>query len=129
MAPRYVLRWHNRTPWCRRGIELGAKIYGAELDCLTTKPVYLSRYNASSQPCGCGFEPHGGCLILFFVFVTDLFFFPDFSFMSLICPSRFISHPDFFYIYSKHTLCIVNIHIFIVNRISLCSIWNVLVIF
>jgi hypothetical protein len=32
----------------------------------------------------------GGRSILFFVFVTDLFFFcPDFLFMSLICPSRF----------------------------------------
>jgi hypothetical protein len=36
----------------------------------------------------------------FFVFVTDLFFCcPDFSFMSLICLSRFISHPDFFFVF------------------------------
>jgi hypothetical protein len=29
MAPRYVLRWHKRTAWRRRGTELGA--LGAEL--------------------------------------------------------------------------------------------------
>jgi hypothetical protein len=31
MAPRYVLRWHNQTPWRRRGTELGASELGAEL--------------------------------------------------------------------------------------------------
>jgi hypothetical protein len=31
MAPRYVLRWHKRTSWRRRGIELGAIDLGAEL--------------------------------------------------------------------------------------------------
>jgi hypothetical protein len=32
MAPRYVLRWHKRTSWRRRGIELGAIDLGAELN-------------------------------------------------------------------------------------------------
>ena len=31
MAPRYVLRWHKRTSWRRRGTELGAIDLGAEL--------------------------------------------------------------------------------------------------
>jgi hypothetical protein len=31
MAPRYVLRWHKRTSWRRRGTELGAIDHGAEL--------------------------------------------------------------------------------------------------
>jgi hypothetical protein len=31
MAPRYVLRWHKRTSWHRRGAELGAIDLGAEL--------------------------------------------------------------------------------------------------
>jgi hypothetical protein len=31
MAPRYVLRWHKRTSWHRRGTELGAIDLGAEL--------------------------------------------------------------------------------------------------
>jgi hypothetical protein len=43
-----------------------------------------------------GFKPHGGCFLILYVFVTDLFFCQDFSFMSLIYLSRFISHPDFF---------------------------------
>jgi hypothetical protein len=34
MAPRYVLRWHKRTSWRRRGTELGAIDFGAELDCV-----------------------------------------------------------------------------------------------
>jgi hypothetical protein len=40
-----------------------------------------------------------------FVFVVNLFFFVvlEFSFMSLICPSRFISHPVFLYIYFANT--------------------------
>jgi hypothetical protein len=39
MTPRYVLRWHNRTPWRRRGTELDAKIYDAELGYVNRKPV------------------------------------------------------------------------------------------
>jgi hypothetical protein len=31
MALRYVLRWHKRTSWRRRGTELGAIDLGAEL--------------------------------------------------------------------------------------------------
>jgi hypothetical protein len=31
MAPRYMLRWHKRTSWRRRGTELGAIDLGAEL--------------------------------------------------------------------------------------------------
>jgi hypothetical protein len=31
MAPRYVLRWHKRTSWRRRGTELSAIDLGAEL--------------------------------------------------------------------------------------------------
>jgi hypothetical protein len=34
MAPRYVLRWHKRTSWRRRGTELGAIDLGAELNCV-----------------------------------------------------------------------------------------------
>jgi hypothetical protein len=34
MAPRYVLRWHERTSWRRRGTELGAIDLGAELSCV-----------------------------------------------------------------------------------------------
>jgi hypothetical protein len=34
MAPRYVLHWHKRTSWRRRGTELGAIDLGAELDCV-----------------------------------------------------------------------------------------------
>jgi hypothetical protein len=46
---------------------------------------------------GCGFKPHGVRSIFFFVFVTNLFFCcPYFSFMSLICPFRFIFHLVFF---------------------------------
>jgi hypothetical protein len=34
MAPRYVLRWHERTSWRRRGTELGAIDFDVELNCL-----------------------------------------------------------------------------------------------
>jgi hypothetical protein len=42
-----------------------------------------------SKPCDRGFEPHGGCFFILFVFVVFIFFCPDFSFMS---------HPDLFLI-------------------------------
>jgi hypothetical protein len=30
----YVLRWHERTSWRRRGTKLGAIYVGAELNCV-----------------------------------------------------------------------------------------------
>jgi hypothetical protein len=41
MAPRYVLRWHKRTSWRRRGTELGAIDLGAELH--STQKVCLAQ--------------------------------------------------------------------------------------
>jgi hypothetical protein len=84
MAPRYVLRWHTRTPWRRRGTELGATDLGAELGCVST--VLLESCNQSSSvgrtqgssPCCPGFEPHSLRINTFcvrpdfFVFVTSL---------------------------------------------------------
>jgi hypothetical protein len=61
MAPRYVLRWHKRTSWRRRGIELGAIDLGAELYFIQkTCLAQLVKYKVLKEPCGCGFEPHGG---------------------------------------------------------------------
>jgi hypothetical protein len=34
MAPRYVLRWHKRMSWRRRGTELDAIDLDAELGCV-----------------------------------------------------------------------------------------------
>jgi hypothetical protein len=45
---------------------------------------------------GRAFKPHDRHVFILFLSVTDFFCCPDFSFMSLICPSRFISYPDFF---------------------------------
>jgi hypothetical protein len=98
MAPRCVQRWHKRTSWHRRGTELGAIGLGAEL-CYVHKTclAQLVELCYVHKSCGREFKSHDGhVLILFFVFVTDFFCCPDFSFMSLICPSRFISYPDFF---------------------------------
>jgi hypothetical protein len=40
----------------RRGTELGAIDLGAELSCV--HEICLAQL---VEPCGCGFEPHGGC--------------------------------------------------------------------
>jgi hypothetical protein len=73
MAPRYVLRWHKRTSWHRRGTELAAIDLGAELCCV--HKVYLDQLveRKALNLVVVGSKPHGGRLI-FFVFVTDLFF-------------------------------------------------------
>jgi hypothetical protein len=82
--------------WHRHGTELGAIDLGAEL-CYVHKTclaqlVELKAFNLVVV----GSSPMIGMLsYFFFVFDTDFFCCPDFSFMSLICPSRFISYPNF----------------------------------
>jgi hypothetical protein len=103
MAPRYVLRWHKRTSWRRRGTELGAIDLGAELRSVQkTCLAQLVKYKAlnlvvmSSSPTVAVFNTF--CLfhlfvfllsiffvyvadlsvLIYFIFVTDLFIRPDF---------------------------------------------------
>jgi hypothetical protein len=88
--------WQKRTSWRRRGTKLGAINLGAELSSI--QKAYLAqlvKYNAFNLVV-VGSSLAVGVFLILFVFVTYLFFCQDFSFMSLICPSRFISHPDFF---------------------------------
>jgi hypothetical protein len=67
-----------------------------------------------------GLSPTVSILILF-VFVTDLFFCcPDFSFMSLICPSRFISYPEFF-VFVTDLFIRLDIFLFIRQAQRLCA--------
>jgi hypothetical protein len=101
MAPRYVLRWHKRTAWRRRGTELGAIDLGAELYFIhrtsVAQLVKLKSLNfvvvGSSPTVSIFLIPF--CLCHLFVF----FCCSDFSFMTLIYPSRFISHLDFFFVF------------------------------
>jgi hypothetical protein len=82
MAPRYVLRWHKRTSWRRRGTELGAIDLGAEL-CSVQKTclIQLVKYKALNLVVA-GSSLTVGFFLILFVFVTYLFFFcPYFSFM------------------------------------------------
>jgi hypothetical protein len=97
MAPRYMLRWHKRTSWRRRGTELGAIDLGAELHSIQKACLaQLVKYKALNLVV-VGSSSTMVVFLILFVFVTYLFFCcPDFSFMSLICPSRFISHQVFF---------------------------------
>jgi hypothetical protein len=46
MAPRYVLRWHTRMLWRRRGTELGATDLGAELGSVSTVLLDSYKYKA-----------------------------------------------------------------------------------
>jgi hypothetical protein len=92
MTPRYVLRWHKRTSWRRCGTELGAIDLGAELHCVhetclaqSVKHKALNLVVVGSSHTVGVFLIHTFCLCHWFVF----FCCPDFSFMSLICPSRF----------------------------------------
>jgi hypothetical protein len=97
MAPRYVLRWHKWTSWRRRGTELGAIDLSAELSSVQNSYLaQLVKYNVLTLWLWVR-APRWAFLILFlYLSLICLFCCPNFSFMSLICPSRFISHPDFF---------------------------------
>jgi hypothetical protein len=70
MAPRYVLRWHKRMSWRRRGTELGAIDHGAEL-CSVQKTclAQLIKYKALNLVV-VGSSPYGGRFLILFVFVT-----------------------------------------------------------
>jgi hypothetical protein len=57
MAPRYVLRWHKRPSWRRRGnklgaIDLGAELYSIQKTCLARLVKYkaLNFVVAGSSP-------------------------------------------------------------------------------
>jgi hypothetical protein len=74
MASRYVLRWHKRTSWRRRGAELGAIDLGAEL--CSVKKAYLAKlvkYKVLNLVV-VGSSPVVGVFLILFVFVTYLFF-------------------------------------------------------
>jgi hypothetical protein len=74
MAPRYVLRWHKRTSWRRRGTELGAIDLGAELHSIQkTFLAQLVKYKALNLVV-VGWSPTVGVFLILFVFVTYLFF-------------------------------------------------------
>jgi hypothetical protein len=73
MAPRYVLRWHKRTSWHRRGTELGAINHGADLrsvqkTCLAQLVKYMTL-----NPVVVGSSPTVGVFLILFVFVTYFF--------------------------------------------------------
>jgi hypothetical protein len=84
MAPRYVLRWHKRTSWRRRGTELGAIDLGAELYSVQRAYlVQLVKYKALNLLV-VGLSPTVSIFLIFLVFITYLFFCClDFSFMSI----------------------------------------------
>jgi hypothetical protein len=108
MAPRYVLRWHKRTSWRRRGTELGAIDLGAELRSVQkTCLAQLVKYKAlnlvvmSSSPTVavfntfCLFHLFVFLLSIFFVYVADLSVLIYFSSSFIFVTGLFI-HPDFF---------------------------------
>jgi hypothetical protein len=76
-----------------------------------------------SEPCGCGFEPHGGCffntfclchiflLSIFFVYVADLSVVIYFSSSFIFVTDLFI-RPDFFYPASTTAVYAVNSKIY-----------------
>jgi hypothetical protein len=77
--------------------QLGAIGYGAELSyvhktCLA-QLVELKAFNF-----GCGSSPMIGMFSYFFFVFDTVFLLSRFSFMSPICPSRFISYPDFLFL-------------------------------
>jgi hypothetical protein len=74
MALRYVLRWHKRTSWRRRGTEFGAIDLGAELDYIhKTCPAQSVGHKAFNLVV-VGSSPMVDVFLILFVFVTDLFF-------------------------------------------------------
>jgi hypothetical protein len=97
MASRYVLRWHNPD-------DMASTWYRARRQDLWRRARMCNEKPHLAQSVECksfNLEVVGSSpwwvFNIFFVFITNLFFYcPYFSFMSLICPSRFISHLDFF---------------------------------
>jgi hypothetical protein len=118
MAPRYVLRWHKRTSWRRRGTELGAIDYGAELcsvqkTCLAQLVKYKALYLVvvgSSPMVGVFFNTF--CLwVHIFVYVADLSVLIYFSSSFIFVTDLFI-RPNFFYPASTAAVYAVNSKIY-----------------
>jgi hypothetical protein len=96
MAPRYVLRWHNLN-------DVASTWYRARRQDLWRRARMCNNKVCLAQLVECNafnLEVAGSSPMVdvqyFFVFVTNFFCCPYFSFMSLICPSRFIFHLVFF---------------------------------
>jgi hypothetical protein len=92
MAPRYVLRWHKRTSWRRRGTELGAIDLGAELNSVQkaglaqlAKHKVLNLMVVGSSPTVGVFNTFCLCH-LFVFFVVQIFRFNE----SLLVQTNFI---------------------------------------
>jgi hypothetical protein len=120
MAPRYVLRWHKRTSWRRRGTELGAIDLGAELRFVQKACLAQSVKYKALNLVVVGSKPHGRRFLILFVFVTYLFFFAIQIFRLcrwFVRPDLFLIHlffvfvtdlfirPDFFYPASTAAVC------------------------
>jgi hypothetical protein len=87
------MRWPKRTTWRRRGTELGAIDLGAELSFVHKSRLAQLVERKALNLVVVGLSPTVGV----FLSLSLIFFCcPDFLFMSLICPSKFISHPVFF---------------------------------
>jgi hypothetical protein len=108
MAPRYVLRWHKRTSWRRRGTEVSAIDLGAELHFV--QETYLAQLVNTRlltlwlwvrAPRWAFFNTFCLChlfvflLSIFFVYVADLFVLVYFSSSFIFVTDLFI-RPDFF---------------------------------
>jgi hypothetical protein len=81
-----------------RGAELGAIDLGVELSCVHKACLAQLVERKALNLVVMGSSPTVGVLI-FLSLLLIYFCCPDFSFMSLIYPSRFISHPYFFCFY------------------------------
>jgi hypothetical protein len=123
MAPRYVLRWHKRTSWRRRGtelgvIDLGAKLHSVRKTCLAQLVKYkaLKLVVVGSSPtigvftfCLCHLFIF--LLSIFFVYVADLSVLIYFSSSFIFVADLFI-RPDFFYPASTAAVYAVNSKIY-----------------
>jgi hypothetical protein len=122
MAPRYVLSWHKRMSWRRRGTELGAIDHGAELyfvqkTCLAQLVKYktLNLVVVGSSPTVdvflILFVFVTFLLSIFFVYVADLSVVIYFSSSFIFVTDLFI-RPDFFYPASTTAVYAVNSKIY-----------------
>jgi hypothetical protein len=95
MTPRQVLRWPKQPTWRRRGTELGAIDPGAELGSVHKGRLAQLVERKALNLVVVGSSPMVGV----FLSLSLICFFccPDFLFMSLICLSKFISHPVFLF--------------------------------
>jgi hypothetical protein len=122
MAPRYVLHWHKRTSWHRRGTELGTRDLGAELNYVQKTYLAQSVKHKALNLVVMSLSHTVGVFLILFVFVTDFFFFCCLDFFVYVADlSVQIYFSSSFFVFVTDLFIRPNIFLFIWRAQRLCA--------